>query len=459
MATRRIDMTQGPIIRKALIFALPIVIGNILQQLYSTVDTLVVGNYCGAESLAAVGTSSQPIEMFLCLFMGMGTGVSILVSQYTGSGDAQRLRLVVKNAVVFLYLCAIPVTVLGVLFGPLLLKIMQVPPEAEAYAVSYVRILFLGTLGNLGYNVNAGILRGVGDSRSTLLFLLVSCVVNIVLDLLFVVRFHMDVSGVAIATAIAMLVSWVASVIYIRRRHPELGYEILPRRMDKGMLLEIFRIGFPLGLNQSLYSVGHFVMQVLVNGQGVVFAAACSVGGKVNSIANVAIQALASSATAFAGQNLGAKRYDRLVRGAWRIPLFTGALTCAAGLLVTAFSGPILSFFNDDPAVLAMAQRYVYVVLPFCWVYSVFTCIISFVNGMGLLRYSTTVNLVVLWGVRIPLAVIIALFFDGTWVMTAVPVSFVVGMVSMLCYFLSHRWQETRLLARSMAEDAAPAAR
>ena len=451
MATQRIDMTHGPIIRKALLFALPIVLGNILQQLYSTVDTLVVGNYCGKESLAAVGTSAQPIEMFLCLFMGMGTGVSILVSQYTGSGDIQRQRLVVKNAVVFLYLCAIPVTVLGVLFGPLLLKLMQVPPEAWDFAVSYVRILFLGTLGNLGYNVNAGILRGVGDSRSTLLFLLISCVVNIVLDLLFVVVFHMDVTGVAIATAVAMILSWVASILYIRRRYPELGYEILPRSWDRDVLKEILRIGFPLGLNSSIYSVGHFVLQALVNGQGVVFAAACSVGGKVNNLANVAIQALASSATAFSGQNLGAKRYDRLVRGAWQIPLFTGALTCAAGLLVTAFSGPILRLFNDDPAVLEMAQRYVYVVLPFCWVYSVFNCIICIVNGMGLLKYTTVVNIIVLWVVRIPAALVITFFFDGSWVMASYPLSFATGLILMLFFFLSHRWKETRRLARNMA--------
>lgn len=450
MAARRIDMTNGPIIRQALIFALPIVLGNILQQLYSTVDTLVVGNYCGAESLAAVGTSSQPIEMFLCLFMGVGTGISILVSQYTGSGDEKRRRLAVQNAVVFLYLCAIPLTVLGVVLGPLLLKIMQVPPEAEAYAVSYVRILFLGTLGNLGYNINAGILRGVGDSRATLRFLLISCVVNIVLDLLFVVQFRMDVTGVAIATIISMFVSWIFSILYIRRRHPELGFIILPRQADRAMLAEILHIGFPLGLNSSLYSVGHFVMQVLVNGQGVVFAAACSVGGKVNSIANVAIQALASSATAFSGQNHGAKNYNRLVRGAWRIPLFTGALTFTAGMLVTAFAGPILSLFNDDPAVLAMAKRYVQVVLPFCWVYSVFTCIISFVNGMGLLRYSTTVNLVVLWVVRIPVAAAIAFFLDGTWVMAAIPISFWVGLTLMLLFFRSHQWKETRALARGM---------
>lgn len=450
MAARRIDMTKGPIIRKALIFALPIVLGNILQQLYSTVDTLVVGNYCGAASLAAVGTSSQPIEMFLCLFMGMGNGISILVSQYTGSGDMAHQRLVVKNAVTFLYLCAVPLTVVGFFFGPLLLKIMNVPPEAWDLAVSYVQVLFLGTLGNLGYNVNAGILRGVGDSRATLRFLFISCAVNIALDLLFVVGLHMDVTGVAIATAIAMFVSWGASILYIHRRYPELGYTVIPRQADVSVLKEIFHIGFPLGLNSSLYSVGHFVMQVLVNSQGVVFAAACSVGGKVNSIANVAIQALAASATAFSGQNHGAKKYDRLVRGALRIPLFTGAVTCAAGLLVTLFARPILTLFNDDPDVLLMAQRYVQVVLPFCWMYSVFSCMISFVNGMGLLKYSTTVNLVVLWVVRIPVAILIALCLDGGWVMAAIPISFFTGLVLMSAFFCSHRWKDVRALARQM---------
>ena len=449
-ATRRIDMTNGSIIRKTMVFALPIVLGNILQQLYSTVDTLVVGNYCGAASLAAVGTSSQPIEIFLCLFMGMGTGVSILVSQYTGSGDGAHRRLVVQNAVVFLYLCAIPLTVAGLLGGPLLLRMMQVPPEAWDHAVSYVRILFLGTLGNIGYNINAGILRGVGDSRSTLLFLLISCVVNIVLDLAFVVWLGMDVAGVAIATAVAMFVSWISSVIYIRRKFPELGYELFPRRADRAVLKEIVHIGFPLGLNSSIYSVGHLVLQILINCEGMVCAAACSVGGRINSLANVAIQAISSAATAFSGQNLGARRYDRLVRGAWLLPLFNGLLTFIAGMTVTIFAVPLLRFFNDDPAVLAMAARYVRVILPFLWTYAVFNCIIAFVNGMGLLRYSTRVNVIILWVVRIPLAVIISLFLDGTWVMTAIPVSFVVGMVLMLLFFRSRRWRETRELARHM---------
>ena len=158
-STGKIDMTSGSIMKLVLLFALPICVGNILQQLYNTVDTLVIGNFCGSLSLAAVGTSSQPVEMLLCIFLGLGTGVSILVSQCVGSGDDETLRKIIATAISFLYLCAVPLSVLGLFIGPLILKIMQVPDDAYAYAVSYINIIFLGTLGNMGYNMNAGILR------------------------------------------------------------------------------------------------------------------------------------------------------------------------------------------------------------------------------------------------------------------------------------------------------------
>lgn len=447
----KIDLTQGPIFRRAIMFALPLCIGAVLQQLYGIVDTMVVGNFCGAASVAAVGTSSQPVELLLCIFMGLGTGVSILVSQHTGSGDKARQRAVVSNANVFLYLCALPLSILGLFIGPVILRMMQVPEDAWAHAVSYIRILFLGTLGNLGYNVNAGILRGVGDSRSTLYFLFLSCVMNIVLDLLFVAGLGMDVTGAALATAISMYASWIASALYIRRKYPELGYTILPRGADKQVLREIIRVGLPLGLNNSIYSVGHFFLQVFINSQGSVFMAACSIGGKVNSMASIAVGALSSSATAFAGQNLGAKRYDRLVKGGLRIPLLSGLLALVVGLLVTSVSGPIVRLFGDDPAVLAQAQKFIYVVLPFYWTYAVFNGIIAFVNGMGIVRYPTVVNILMLWAVRIPAAWLIMTFWEGTMIMASYPISFSFGMISMLAFFLSRRWREIRRMAREQA--------
>ena len=448
-SSKQIDMTKGPIIKLVVLFALPICLGNILQQLYSTVDTLIIGNFCGSVSLAAVGTSSQPVEMLLCIFLGIGTGVSILVSQYFGGNDADKLKSTVATSVSFLYMCAIPVSVLGLFIGPLILKFMQVPEETFMYATYYIDIIFLSTLGNMGYNMNAGILRGLGDSTASLLFLFISCFVNIILDLVFVAGFRMDVPGAALATAIAMFVSWFFSIAYIKKKYPELEFTILPHHVDFGILKEVISVGLPLGLNNSLYSIGHIIIQSLINAQGSTFIAACTVGGKINGLANVAITSFSSAATTYAGQNLGAKNYKRLKNGGLRIPLFSGIVTAIAGITMTCFCRPVLALFTNDEAVLRLAVQYVRVVLPFTWCYAIFNGIISFVNGLGEVRFPTIVNILMFWAVRIPCGFIIANYLEGTYIMASFPISFVFGMLAMLSYYLfSKRWKEIKRLAQ-----------
>ena len=441
-SAKKIDMTQGSIMKLVILFALPICVGNILQQLYNTVDTMIVGNFCDSQSLAAVGTSAQPVEVLLCIFLGLGTGVSILVSQAVGAGNQDKLKSVVATAISFLYICAIPLSVMGLLIGPLVLKIMQVPADTFDLASTYVQIIFMGTLGNMGYNMNAGILRGVGDSRSSLIFLVISCVINIVLDLFFIVVCKMGVSGAALATIIAMYCSWVFSIVYIRKKYPEIAFTFLPRRFEKSVLKEVVEVGLPLGLNNSLYSLGHIMMQSLINAQGSSFMAACSIAMKITGLSNVAITSFSQAATTFAGQNLGAENYGRLKKGALRIPLFSGAVTCTAGLFFLTICRPILDMFTNDPEVLSLAVRYIHVVLPFTWMYAVFNGIICFVNGIGEVRYPTVVNVLMLWAVRIPTAIFIARFIDGQLVMASVPVSFCFGMLCMLAFFLTKKWKD-----------------
>ena len=438
----KIDLTQGPILQGTIRFALPICLGNILQQLYGTVDTLIVGNFCGKISLAAVGTSSQPVEIVLCVFLGIGSGISILAAQCTGRNDIDTLKEVTETAVSFLYLSAIPFSIIGVFLGPWVLRLMQVPDEAFSAASAYVQIVFLGTLGNLGYNLNAGILRGMGDSGSSLMFLAISCAVNITLDMLFVGAFRMDVAGAALATSVSMLVSWILSTLYIKRKHCYLAFALLPHRFHREHMSRILRIGIPLGMNNSLYSLGHVFMQAVVNSQGATFMAACSVAGKVVGIANIAIVSLSSAATSFAGQNLGAGNIDRLKKGMRQIPFLSGAITCAAGLLVAIpLCEPILSLFNKDPGVLFYAIRYIHIVLPFTWAYAVFSGMVSYANGLGEIRYPTIVNLLTLWAIRIPVGYLIDFFWDGTYCMASFSISFIFGMISMSGFFLTKKWR------------------
>ena len=443
MERKKIDMTKGPIMKNVFLFAIPMILGNVLQYLYTTVDTLVIGNYCGKTSLAAVGTSAQPVEVLLCVFLGIGTGVSILISQYVGAKDAERLRRATDTATFFVYACGLPLCALGWFVTPLILRGMGVPADTWDAAVSYTRIVFMGALGNIGYNMNAGILRGLGDSKASLWFLVVSCIANIVLDLLFVAGFGMDAGGAALSTTLAMYLSWVISIVYIRRKFPELRLTWLPHSFDAAQLKQFVRLGLPLGLNNSLYSLGHVAIQTLVNAQGSTFMAGNSVAGRVTGMANIAVTALSSAATTFSGQNYGAKNFDRLRQGYIKIPVISGAVTLTAGLCVMSFRMPVLRIFTRDAAVLLYAERYVRVMLLSYWFYAIFNGIICIVNGVGLIRYTTMVNLLMLWAVRIPSAYLIDRYFDGTYLMLCFPISFSFGMVMMLGYYVfSKRWHE-----------------
>lgn len=452
MARTAIDMTRGPILPTAVRFALPLCVGNILQQLYSTVDTLVIGNFCDASALAAVATSSQPLEILLCVFLGIGSGAAVLVSQAAGQGDRAGQRELGRTAVWLLYAAALPLTALGLLAGPWLLRLMQVPADAFPGAVVYLRITTLGCLGNMGYNLNAGILNGLGNSRASLWILVVSCLVNIVGDLALVGGFGLGVGGAAAATAAAMMLSWGFSIFYLRRHDPDLHFPVLPAGHDPATLRRILRVGVPLGLNNALYSLGHLMLQTFYNTQGSVFVAGCSVAGKINSLANVAITSLSNAASVFAGQNFGAGRTDRLRRGALRIPLASGAITLAMGLLFTLLARPLLGLFTRDDAVLLIGVRFVYIVLPLTWCYAVFNGIMCYLNGLGEIRYPTLVNVLLLWAVRIPAAWALTALGLGGYAMAAIPLSFVVGMAAMLPFYRTHRWAE---LCRRCDENAA----
>ena len=440
---RKIDMTQGPIMRDVLIFALPIIISNILQYLYTTVDTLVIGRFCGTTSLAAVGTSAQPVEVMLCVFLGVGTGASIRISHHTGAGDKCRMRDTTRSSISFVYLSGIPIGVLGYLATPLILIFMGVPEDVWDAALTYTRIVFIGALGNIGFNMNAGILRGMGDSNASLYFLIISCIANIVLDLTLVAGLGMDVSGAALATSCAMYLSWFFSIMYIRRRYPELAYTWLPHGIVWRELKRILMIGLPIGLNNSLFSFGHMAMQALVNAQGSTFMAGNSIANRVSGLSNIAISAMSAAASTFSGQNYGANRIDRLRWGYMRIPFTSGALTFIFGVICIALRRPILGLFSSEELVLFYASRFVVVTLLGQWMFAVFSSMCAIVNGTGHVRYTTLANLLMLWAVRLPVAWLITRFYDGKWVMVSFPISFGFGMLYMLIFYLvSPSWKK-----------------
>lgn len=449
----KLDMTHGPIMKLVVLFAIPMVIGNILQQLYSTADTFIIGNFCGSASIAAVGTSSQPLEVFLCVFMGIGTGVSILTSIHTGAGDDESLGKLVKTAVSFTYIAAIPLVILGIVLTPVILKLMQVPADTWDLAVTYIRIVFLGLLGNMGYNMNAGILRGLGDSTASLVFLVISTLTNIVLDTLFIAVFKMDVAGAALATVIAMYMSWAASIIYIKKKYPELPFTVLPGYMNREMLGEIMKTGLPLGFNNSVYTVGHIMLQSLINTQGSYFMAGTSVSGKIMGISSIAITSFAAAMSTFAGQNYGAGNYARLRRGGRIVPLYSAIITIALGSIMYMSSETLVRLFTRDSQAIYYALLCLHMQLPFQWCFCVLNTVLNLANGIGGVKYSTVVNILMLWAVRIPSAFLIAHFYDGHYVTFGVSISFIFGMTAALTFYRSKRWKEVIELAKKQENE------
>ena len=440
----QVDMTTGSLIKNVLWFVLPICLGNILQQLYGIVDTLVIGKFCGANSLAAVGTSTKPVEILLCVFLEIGTGISILVSQYTGSGDEKRMKELVQTSITFLYVSAIPLTVLGPFLGIVILKFMKVPEDVYGAAASYINLVLLGTIGNMGYNMNAGILRGFGDSMSSLLFLFVACGINILLDLILVGKLGMDVEGAAIATSVSMLTAWFFSILYIRKKYRKLEFPFFPHPINKEMLKRMLAVGLPLGLNSSIYSLGHILLQSLINAQGTVFIAGCTIGEKIDNIGNMANAAFASAGTTYAGQNLGAGKRENLKSGMIRIPVMASVFCLGMAIIILMFSNKITMLFTQDVQIQKAAMLYILWTMPFMWIFALFNTMMGIVNGLGIVKYPTIVNLISLWVIRIPICYLLGNLFGKKYLLGGIAVSYLFAFLCMLVFVFIHLKMERK---------------
>lgn len=440
----QVDMTTGSLIKNVLWFVLPICLGNILQQLYGIVDTLVIGKFCGANSLAAVGTSTKPVEILLCVFLGIGTGISILVSQYTGSGDEKRMKELVQTSITFLYVSAIPLTVLDPFLGIVILKFMKVPEDVYGAAASYINLVLLGTIGNMGYNMNAGILRGFGDSMSSLLFLFVACGINILLDLILVGKLGMDVEGAAIATSVSMLTAWFFSILYIRKKYRKLEFPFFPHPINKEMLKRMLAVGLPLGLNSSIYSLGHILLQSLINAQGTVFIAGCTIGEKIDNIGNMANAAFASAGTTYAGQNLGAGKRENLKSGMIRIPVMASVFCLGMAIIILMFSNKITMLFTQDVQIQKAAMLYILWTMPFMWIFALFNTMMGIVNGLGIVKYPTIVNLISLWVIRIPICYLLGNLFGKKYLLGGIAVSYLFAFLCMLVFVFIHLKMERK---------------
>lgn len=348
---RDVDMTQGSIARHIITFALPLLIGNIFQQLYNTVDTWVVGNFVNNEAYAAVGTVGPVVNMLIGLFVGLSSGAGVVISQFYGARREEDVQKTVHTAIVMTLTMAVAFTILGIAMTPMMLHLMKMPENVIPEATTYLTIYFGGIIGLMLYNIGSGILRAVGDSQRPFYFLVVCAILNTVLDLLFVLQFQMGVAGVAWATIISQCVSAILVMITLLRSHSCIRLRPSKLKLHWSVLKKIFRVGIPAALQMCITSFSNIFVQSYINFFGDDCMSGWTTYAKVDQLLFLPMQSISLASTTFVGQNLGSNQPERARKGvsiSLRLALASTAILCVP---VVIFAPQIVAFFNDKPQV------------------------------------------------------------------------------------------------------------
>lgn len=434
-------MTEGPIWKKIITFALPLFLGNLFQQLYNTADSLIVGNFLGSDALAAVSSSGSLIFLMVGFFNGIAMGAGVVVARYFGARKIDCLQRAIHTDVAFGLTAGIALTIIGLLLAPTLLVWMGTPADVMPNSILYFRIYYCGSLAFVMYNVLVGILQSIGDSRHPLFYLIISSLINIVLDLLFVGVLGLGVGSAALATIISQFVS---AMLCLRRLlgSPE-DYRISIRkiRFDPVMLRQIIQNGLPSGIQNSIIALANVVVQSNINSFGKMAVAGCGAYSKIEGFGFLPITCFSLALTTFISQNLGAKQYDRAKRGARFGILCSISLAEIVGICIYIFSPQLIAAFNSDPQVISFGVLQARTVTLFYFLLAFSHCIAGIMRGAG----KATVpmfTMMVCWCIirvsYITIAVrIVPVIRTVFW---AYPLTWSLSSVVFLTYFLKADW-------------------
>lgn len=447
------NMTVGSPAGHIFYFALPLLAGSFLQQLYNMVDSFVVGKYVGDSALAAVGVGFPVIFMFTSLFMGLSNGGTVVIAQFYGAGRMDRVRDAVDTIYTSFVCAAVPVTLAALLAVRPMLWLLRVDESAYHEAWVYLMVVCAGLMGTIGYNLNAGILGGLGNSRSTLLFLSIAAVMNIFLDFALVLWADMGVLGVALGTIISQAFSWLFGIFFINRRYPQIRIRPFCRRFDRELFRQIMGIGLPAGIQMSLVAVGSMVIMSKVNSYGEAYTAGYNVGYRLDQLAFLPVQSLSNAVTAFVGQNIGAKRLDRARRGV-RVTVGSAVVWSLAMTALLIPCGPFfISIFSQTPAVIDAGAAYLRGIMPFYALFAVFFTLNNAMRGAGESVFPMVNTILSLILLRVPSVYLMAAYFGPMYMYYGFGVGWAVGFAATVAYYLSGRWLRHGSLAEEKQQE------
>jgi len=423
-------------------FAIPMLIGNVFQQLYNIVDSIVVGRYVGKEALAAVGASFPLIFMLISFVVGVAMGTTIIISQYFGAKDMKMVKRSIDTMYIFLFFASIIVTILGITLSGPIFRLINLPEDVMPQAIAYFNVYLTGMIFFFGFNGISSVLRGLGDSKTPLYFLVIATLMNIALDLLFVAVFKWGVVGAAWATVISQAGAFISGIIYLNRTHEVVKLNSLKLVFDRAIFRKSLMIGLPTGLQQTFVSMGMLAITRIVNGFGTDVIAAYSAAGRLDSLAGMPAMNFGAALSTFVGQNLGANKPERVRQGFKATLMMSGALALVTSLFVIVFRQQLMHLFTDDAAVISIGADYLVIVSSFYIFFSTMFVIGGVMRGAGDTLIPMFITLFALWAIRIPAASILSRYFgvDGIW--WSIPVAWFIGMLLSYLYYLKGNWKK-----------------
>jgi len=450
------DFTTGSETQHILRFATPMLIGDIFQQLYNVVDSIIVGRFIGDKALAAVGASFPVIFVIIALVLGIGIGSTVVISQYFGARNFDMVKRAANTIYIFLLISGVVVTAIGLMASGAIFRMLHLPEELMKPARTYLNIFMLGMVVMFAFNAIASILRGIGDSKTPLYFLLISTLTNVGLVLLFVVKFRWGIAGAAWATVISQVVAFIIALIYLNHSQHMLSINLRTMKFDRQIFRQIVKIGLPTGIQQTMVALGSMAMMGIVNSFGTTVIAAFTVASRLDALIATPIMDFAAALSGFVGQNIGANKIDRVKRGLRSNGNHIGTFCVVNIAIILIFGHSLMGIFTKSSDVIAIGYQYLLVVSLFYIIFAVMFSINGLLRGVGAAVVPMYITLLSLWIFRIPLAYLLSKTFGmgalGIW--WSIPIGWTMGAIAAVAYYRHGSWKNKSLVkVRQQAAD------
>jgi putative MATE family efflux protein len=440
------DLTSGKVWKVILAFVFPLLIGNLLQQTYQIVDCIIVGRFLGKEALAAVSASFFIYYFIISAVIGIGSGITVVISQFCGSKRYDKVQLAFSTFLIFTFISGIVLSVAGVAFSETFFRLTKAPADVVPEAVRYFRIYMCGTPFFVTFNSFLSVMRGMGNSKHPMMLALVTAVLNIIFDGLFIIFFGWDIEGAALATVLAQGVGVFMSAISVHKSHPLLSMKRKDMKFDRTLFLHGLKIGLPTSVQQCSLSLGLLALLGAVNVFGTDTLTAYGVAGKIDSLITQFVLALSSAMAAFCGQNMGADNMSRIRQGVRFAMLINVLFSAGIYLVICLFGREIMGVFSTDETVIAIGYDYLLIVGAVFFFHGALNVMNGAMRGAGDTFFAMVTGIVLFWLIRIPLAWFLSKYMGSEGIWLAITISIVAGFIATYVYYRSERWKREKMV-------------